>query len=121
MVEGVPFQDYTSAWELRKLKTLKYFICPTTAADYLYCGRVNGQPVQRKYLSPAADGTKSKLVIDGSAGNRLYDGTVALCSFELRYPSAASYKDKITFDIAKQEHAHIHLTLGELGSQIDSR
>lgn len=121
VVQGVPFQDYTSSMELRKLKTLKYFICPTTAADYLYCGWVNGQAVQRKYLAPAADGSKSKLIIDGRTGYRLYEGAVALCSFELRYPSTASYKDKITFDISKQEQAHIHMTLGELGSQIDSQ
>ena len=107
--------------ELRKLKTLKYFICPTTAADYLYCGWVNGQAVQRKYLAPTADGSKSKLIIDGRTEYRLYEGAVALCSFELRYPSTASYKDKIRFEISKQEQAHIHMTLGELGSQINDR
>ena len=76
-MKGVPFQDYTSSWDLRKLKTLKYFICPLTAADYLYCGRVNGQGVQRKYLAPNADGKKSKLQIDGRTGYRLYEETVA--------------------------------------------
>ena len=79
---------------------MKYFICPTTIADYRYCGWVNNKPVNSKFIAPNSDGSKSSLIINGAnTGYRLYEGTSAICGFELRYPSTASYKDKLSFEI----------------------
>lgn len=93
------------------MKHLKYFMCPTTARDYKYCGSSDGFPVNSKVFAPRQNETVTTIKIDDSF--RFNMNSKAMCNYQIRYPRGANEGDEIEIKIIEQVNADVFITIGE--------
>ena len=80
--------------DLKKLKFLKYFICPQTEYDRKFCGNLN------KIIVPSGKNKNEFLQILGKNDDfKIFSGSDAICAFEIRYPPYSRHGDSLQINV----------------------
>jgi len=90
---------YANSSAVSKMGFAKNLICPVAERMGVNtCGDVDGDSQTSKFLQPSNDGGGSALILN-SGTSRLNLDSKFQCSFMVRYPSRASYTDKLTIQV----------------------